>query len=88
VCSSAYATSCSEGDQATVVDDFAPAVGTGLAADPGQNFAPLFVEAEYAWCSFTADGLKMTKQSVNRRSPRPDRSVHRLADPLDPAQVF
>lgn len=77
-----------EGDQASVIDDFGPAVGTGLAADPGQDFTPLLIEAEYAGRSVIADDLKMAKQPVHRRRPRPNRPVHRVADPLHSAKVL
>ena len=77
-----------EGDQASVIDDFGPAVGTGLAADPGQNLAPLLIEAEHTGSMFIADGLEMTKQPVNSRGPRTHRPVHRVADPLYPAKVL
>lgn len=77
-----------EGNQTSVIDDFGPAVRTGLAINPGQNLPPLLIEAQHTGCLLITDGLKMTKQAVNRWCPRPHRSVHRVADPLHAAKVL
>ena len=77
-----------EGDQASVIDDFGPAVRTGLAINPGQNLPPLLIEAEHTGCLLITDGLKMTKQPVNCWCPRPHRSVHRVANPLHAAKIL
>lgn len=74
-----------EGDQPTVIDDLSPAIRSRFPADPGQNLTTLLIEAENTRRPVIADGLKVTKQPVNRRGPRPHRAVHRIADPFDPA---
>lgn len=74
-----------EGDQPAIIDNFGPAIGSGFPADPGQNLATLLIEAEDTRRLVVADGLKMAKQPMNRRSPRPHRSVHRVTNPFDPA---
>ncbi len=58
-----------------------------FSGDVGEDFAPLFIDAEHAGSPFEADFFEMPQQSVHRGRPGTGAAPHRVPNLYDGAYV-